>query len=35
VGAVARNLHSIDGLPALDPDHPAPSAAERSGVPDG
>jgi pyridoxamine 5'-phosphate oxidase-like protein len=33
-GAVARNLHSIDGLPALDPDHPAPSAAERSGAPD-
>jgi predicted pyridoxine 5'-phosphate oxidase superfamily flavin-nucleotide-binding protein len=23
-GAVARNLESIDGLPALDPDHPLP-----------
>jgi hypothetical protein len=31
-GAVERNRRSIDGLPALDPDHPAPSAAEQSGV---
>ena len=29
-GAVERNRRSIDGLPALDPDHPVPSAAERS-----
>ena len=27
-GAVERNQHSIDGLPALDPDHPVPPAAE-------
>lgn len=25
--AVERNLHSIDGLPALDPDHPLPGRA--------
>jgi predicted pyridoxine 5'-phosphate oxidase superfamily flavin-nucleotide-binding protein len=25
---VSRNLESIDGLPALDPDHPAPRAGE-------
>jgi hypothetical protein len=26
---VERNRHSIDGLPALDPDHPLPSTIER------
>jgi len=27
-GAIERNQRSIDGLPALDPDHPVPSGAE-------
>jgi hypothetical protein len=34
-GAVERNRRSIDGLPALDPDHPAPSAAEWLAARDG
>jgi hypothetical protein len=32
-GLVERNQRSIDGLPALDSDHPLPSRAGRSGVP--
>jgi Pyridoxamine 5'-phosphate oxidase len=34
-GAVERNRRSIDGLPALDPDHPVPSAAQRSAAREG
>jgi hypothetical protein len=34
-GAVERNRRSIDGLPALDPDHPVPSAVERSAAREG
>jgi predicted pyridoxine 5'-phosphate oxidase superfamily flavin-nucleotide-binding protein len=34
-GAVERNRRSIDGLPALDPDHPVPSAAERPAAREG
>lgn len=29
VRIIERNRHSIDGLPALDPDHPLPPSAER------
>jgi hypothetical protein len=35
VRAVGRNQHSIDGLPALDADHPLPSSVERADAPNG
>lgn len=34
-GLAERNQRSIDGLPALAPDHPVPSAVDRSGTPEG